>query len=164
MAYYDDWVELAKSQDTKEKHEVFWKDYYDREKTVYEAILSQPDEPISGTFAALSDRFEMDRPIFAGFLDGINASLKKGYDIDTVKGNSKIVLDADFEKLYFNMLEAKADWLYTLRQWDGVLSAEKRAEIERSWKQSHTAVSHKVGRNQPCPCGSGKKYKRCCGA
>ena len=21
----------------------------------------------------------------------------------------------------------------------------------------------KVGRNQPCPCGSGKKYKNCCG-
>jgi preprotein translocase subunit SecA len=21
----------------------------------------------------------------------------------------------------------------------------------------------KVGRNQPCPCGSGKKYKKCCG-
>jgi preprotein translocase subunit SecA len=22
---------------------------------------------------------------------------------------------------------------------------------------------NKVGRNQPCPCGSGKKYKKCCG-
>ncbi|MFP4344836.1 MAG: SEC-C metal-binding domain-containing protein [Anaerolineales bacterium] len=31
-----------------------------------------------------------------------------------------------------------------------------------------TATSHtiqaKVGRNEPCPCGSGKKYKRCCGS
>lgn len=25
------------------------------------------------------------------------------------------------------------------------------------------AVSIKVGRNEPCPCGSGKKYKKCCG-
>ena len=25
------------------------------------------------------------------------------------------------------------------------------------------AVSQKVGRNDPCPCGSGKKYKKCCG-
>ena len=24
-------------------------------------------------------------------------------------------------------------------------------------------VGHKVGRNDPCPCGSGKKYKKCCG-
>ncbi|MFT9447432.1 SEC-C metal-binding domain-containing protein [Gluconobacter japonicus] len=25
------------------------------------------------------------------------------------------------------------------------------------------AMSTKVGRNEPCPCGSGKKYKKCCG-
>ena len=25
------------------------------------------------------------------------------------------------------------------------------------------AVSNKVGRNEPCPCGSGLKYKKCCG-
>jgi preprotein translocase subunit SecA len=24
--------------------------------------------------------------------------------------------------------------------------------------------SDKIGRNDPCPCGSGKKYKKCCGA
>ncbi len=24
-------------------------------------------------------------------------------------------------------------------------------------------VEEKVGRNEPCPCGSGKKYKKCCG-
>jgi tetratricopeptide (TPR) repeat protein len=33
-----------------------------------------------------------------------------------------------------------------------------------SWQQNTTpAKSQKVGRNAPCPCGSGKKYKRCCG-
>ena len=26
------------------------------------------------------------------------------------------------------------------------------------------ATPHKVGRNDACPCGSGKKYKKCCGA
>jgi SEC-C motif-containing protein len=25
------------------------------------------------------------------------------------------------------------------------------------------AISTKVGRNEPCPCGSGRKYKKCCG-
>jgi hypothetical protein len=24
--------------------------------------------------------------------------------------------------------------------------------------------SQKIGRNEPCPCGSGRKYKKCCGA
>jgi len=28
--------------------------------------------------------------------------------------------------------------------------------------ESATTVSEKVGRNEPCPCGSGKKYKKCC--
>src|SRR6185437_6087594 len=29
---------------------------------------------------------------------------------------------------------------------------------------SETPVTEKqIGRNEPCPCGSGKKYKRCCG-
>jgi len=27
-----------------------------------------------------------------------------------------------------------------------------------------TREAPKVGRNDPCPCGSGKKYKKCCGA
>jgi uncharacterized protein YecA (UPF0149 family) len=26
-----------------------------------------------------------------------------------------------------------------------------------------TVPRKKVGRNEPCPCGSGKKYKKCCG-
>ena len=29
---------------------------------------------------------------------------------------------------------------------------------------SQAAVGGAVGRNDPCPCGSGLKYKRCCGA
>jgi len=30
--------------------------------------------------------------------------------------------------------------------------------------KGETVRSTKIGRNQPCPCGSGKKYKKCCGA
>ncbi|MBW6502633.1 MAG: SEC-C domain-containing protein, partial [Bacteroidales bacterium] len=26
-----------------------------------------------------------------------------------------------------------------------------------------TRATPKIGRNDPCPCGSGKKYKKCCG-
>jgi preprotein translocase subunit SecA len=34
---------------------------------------------------------------------------------------------------------------------------------EASKKKEAVPVSKKVGRNEPCPCGSGKKYKHCCG-
>jgi Uncharacterized protein conserved in bacteria len=29
--------------------------------------------------------------------------------------------------------------------------------------EATTIISNTVGRNEPCPCGSGKKYKKCCG-
>jgi hypothetical protein len=37
------------------------------------------------------------------------------------------------------------------------------AEIESTKKVGTPIQSNKVGRNAPCPCGSGKKYKHCCG-
>lgn len=37
----------------------------------------------------------------------------------------------------------------------------RRAVAERTMAQS---MQTKVGRNEPCPCGSGKKFKKCCGA
>jgi preprotein translocase subunit SecA len=40
---------------------------------------------------------------------------------------------------------------------------ESRGE-EMQKKQTVVRKDKKVGRNEPCPCGSGKKYKKCCGA
>ena len=84
--------------------------------------------------------------------------------METLEETTELALDVDYEKLFFNMLEAKAKWLSSLPEWDGVLSEEKRREITKEWRISKQAVSEKtVGRNDPCPCGSGKKYKKCCG-
>ena len=41
--------------------------------------------------------------------------------------------------------------------------AERGDQRERA-KQQPLTVGKKIGRNDPCPCGSGKKYKKCCGA
>lgn len=35
---------------------------------------------------------------------------------------------------------------------------------KKEMEKPSPVVGHKVGRNDPCPCGSGKKYKKCCGA
>ena len=100
-----------------------------------------------------------------GFLDGINESLKEPNPIEDMTEDTTVSLDIDLEKLYYNMVEAKADWLYELPAWDNLLSAERRKELYREQKKSGTIVKgKKIGRNDPCPCGSGKKYKKCCGA
>ena len=85
--------------------------------------------------------------------------------IDTMEKDTEIKLDIDCEKLYYNMVDCNAEWLYTLPQWDSILSAERRKELYRNQKNSGTIRREepKIGRNDPCPCGSGKKYKKCCG-
>ena len=40
----------------------------------------------------------------------------------------------------------------------------KEKEIATAYKQSKIVRNeNKIGRNDACPCGSGKKYKKCCG-
>jgi preprotein translocase subunit SecA len=38
------------------------------------------------------------------------------------------------------------------------------AAMLRGRSASSSVTNQKVGRNEPCPCGSGKKFKKCCGA
>jgi preprotein translocase subunit SecA len=42
-------------------------------------------------------------------------------------------------------------------------SAAKKSDESAPEKSSPIINQNKVGRNDPCPCGSGKKYKKCCG-
>ena len=41
---------------------------------------------------------------------------------------------------------------------------EDISDLEKMLKPPKPITSEKVGRNDPCPCGSGKKYKKCCGS
>ena len=75
-----------------------------------------------------------------------------------------MTLAFDKELLYKNMVDAKADWLYNLPMWDNIFDEAKKKELYRIAKKANTVIKGaKIGRNDPCPCGSGKKYKFCCG-
>jgi uncharacterized protein YozE (UPF0346 family) len=164
VSLYEQWQDLISNQ-TDETFEAFWEKYSSTEKRIYSEILNHPGEKVTGIFKELAEKHEADSVIFMGFLDGINTSLKEEQDFKTFDENARIELDVDYEKLYFNMLEAKADYLYNLPQWDSILTEERREEITKAHKKSKTVVKEKEpGRNDPCPCGSGKKYKKCCGA
>lgn len=163
MSLYQDWKDLMDAQ-TEETFDVFWKEYSETETKIYAHILSNHKEHLKGKVSELVQQFECDKTIFVGFLDGINSSLNKEIDLEKVKETTTIDLDIDFEKLFFNMLVAEADYLFTLEQWEDVLTKEKRLEVIKEFKRSRTVhVEKKPGRNDPCPCGSGKKYKKCCG-
>ena len=62
--------------------------------------------------------------------------------------NTTVSLCFDKELLYKNMVDAKADWLYNLPQWDKIFTPEKRKELYLEQKKSGTGVkAHKIGRN-----------------
>ena len=62
------------------------------------------------------------------------------------------------------MIDAKADWLYELPQWNAIFDEEKKNSYTVSRNSPvRSAKERKSEENDPCPCGSGKKYKMCCG-
>lgn len=159
MKIIEKWNDKLESQNAAD----FYNAYLETEKEVYTRILAEKMEALKGTVAELTKNFGMEDWVFAGFMDGINTSLKEPADIENLEEDTLLDLTIDFEKLYYNMINVKAEWLYTLKEWDNILSVDKRAQIKKQHTIDHTAVRDKVGRNDPCPCGSGKKYKKCCG-
>jgi len=66
--------------------------------------------------------------------------------------------------------EQVQDFLKMARQSHAEVSAfahksapKPSAESQPTVKPKPVVIEAKVGRNEPCPCGSGKKYKKCCG-
>ena len=142
----------------------FWQHYFLLEKGVYEKLLANPDEAVEGTVKELAEKYELSIMEMTGFLDGINDSLVTPNPIEEMDEDTKVSLAFDKEKLYKNMVDAKADWLYNLPAWDEIFDAETKHALYLEQKKSGTVVvGKKIGRNDPCPCGSGKKYKKCCG-
>ena len=140
MALLEKWQKMAYNEnEDKNKLQKLWADYFEVEKGIYKQLLADPDTVVSGTVAELAEKYGTDIMTMTGFLDGINDSLVKPNPIEKMTEKTKVSLEFD---------------------------KEKQAELYKEQKQSQT-VRHegpKIGRNDPCPCGSGKKYKKCCGA
>ena len=165
MTLLETWREIAYNTETDQKKlQRFWADYFEIEKGIYEQLLAEPDVEVRGTVRELAEKYDIDIQTMTGFLDGINDSLKTPNPIEEMDENTEVSLAFDKEALYKNMVDAKADWLYELPAWNDIFTEEHQKELYLEQKRSGTVVKDKkVGRNDPCPCGSGKKYKHCCG-
>ncbi|MDY0321650.1 MAG: preprotein translocase subunit SecA [Arcobacteraceae bacterium] len=157
--------------------------YSDLESKIVELLMDNYNEKMS--IAAPEQRSEIERILYLQILD--NAWRDHLYSMDTLKTgiglrgyNQKDPL-VEYKKESYNMfMELIASIkleivkvLFSLR-----LKGEEREkevienivhDMEESTKNSITntdlsaALEKKIARNEPCPCGSGKKYKQCCG-
>jgi uncharacterized protein YecA (UPF0149 family) len=164
MSLKQRWLEVAFIKREKKEDELFWEKYLSQEQKIYEDILGNKITKIEGKLSQLAKKYNMSNEFFFGFLDGIRGAVEEVIDIDTIEEDSDITLTINYEKLYKEMVEYKAEHLYTLPAWNDIFDEAKRKELYLIQKKSKTIISqNKVGRNDPCPCGSGKKYKKCCG-
>jgi len=165
MALLKQWRDAAYSETTnKGDLQRMWQKYFDDEKNIYAELLQKPDEVVTGTVKELADKFGVTILTMTGFLDGINDSLKEANPIEEMEEDTVVNLGFDKELLYKNMVAAGADWLYELEEWEAIFDEETRKALYKEQKSSTTVVKEeKVYPNDPCPCGSGKKYKKCCG-
>ena len=165
MSLLQDWRDMAYSQQTdKRQLQKFWTDYFMIEKGIYEKLLANPDEEVKGTVKELADKYGISVMTMVGFLDGIDDSLKIKNNIEEMTEDSVVSLAFDKELLYKNMVAAEADWLYNLEAWNDIFDEATRKALYKEQKASSTIhKAPKIYPNDPCPCGSGKKYKKCCG-
>ncbi|MCD8366062.1 MAG: SEC-C domain-containing protein [Clostridiales bacterium] len=165
MGLLQDWQKIAYNNKADQGElQKFWNRYFLLEKGVYEQLLTNPDEVVEGTVKELAEKYGLEIMAMVGFLDGIQESLVTPNDLEDLTEDSHVSLAFDKERLYKNMVDAKAEWLYELPQWKEIFSEEKLKELYLEQKKSGTVVKpEKIYPNDPCPCGSGKKYKKCCG-
>ena len=161
----EEWKKEAYAQETdRSEMQRFWAKYFELEKNIYIHLLQNPTEKVEGSVQELADKYQVKISEMTGFLDGINDSLIEANPIEEMTSDTVVNLVYDKEILYKNMVGAGADWLYELPEWEALLTQERRQILYKEQKLSTTVrKDKKIGRNDPCPCESGKKYKKCCG-
>ena len=163
MTLYEKWMKKAYDEQGNSIKKT-WEKFFPLEQKIYEEILDKKLTEISGTVKELSERFGIDAIYIIGFLDGISEAVINSIDTSELEEDDFVKLEIDFEKLYKTMVDYKAKKLYSLPQWDNIFSEEQRKAFYTEQKASKTVIrGEKIGRNDPCTCGSGKKYKKCCG-
>ena len=164
-AFADAGANETQKRELKAKSDRFWNLHKKLEVGVYKQILANPDEPITGTMEELAKKFDVDLLHLTGILDAMDTAQKNPNPLAKLYPDTTVTIDLDYEKIYSIMVLSKAPQLYKLPEWNGILSNDTRREIYE--KETGATVvrreGKKIGRNDPCPCGSGKKYKNCCG-
>ena len=86
--------------------------------------------------------------------------IEAGYMFDEL---NHLIREDTVRRIYQVKIQKTPEHIQTVR----VLQEGKAAQAARAGagpvQPRRVAASQKVGRNDPCPCGSGKKYKACCG-
>ncbi|MGH4137373.1 YecA family protein [Clostridium sp.] len=116
----------------------------------------------------LCDNFEVSKDQVLDYIQGIKLSFKIGYEFNDIVEKFSV----KFEVENLEQLKQPIDLIIAVYnnsiQWvlkghsPRNVSKTKKNQIEPILSSTIQGLNTKVGRNDACPCGSGKKYKNCC--
>ena len=95
MKVYEAWKKSLELLNGEREEALFWGEYYDKETQNYKKILGEKSFALKGTEAELAEQFNMEPPVFAGFIDGANTSLKEQVDLEALEDTTE--LNMEFE-------------------------------------------------------------------
>ena len=150
-----------------------------------EAVVAQVMAQIEELYKARTDYFaqqginfaEIERMLFLQIID--NAWKQNLYELDQLQNSVSlrgyaqkdplIEYQKESYKLYTSMFNRVRDlmvsYIFRLQLPPRRTAAERAQDAAAKNPNADKQVAPKhIGRNDPCPCGSGKKYKKCCGA
>lgn len=125
-------------------------------------LLPKPDHVVSEVYRNV--RFEwlaaactITRWKYPAALDVVGIATETGLETES-RSEDALYLDAR------DWTEAENEDARRLQEETGLLTAlqERRVQVKEYPTLPKVAAKGKVGRNDPCPCGSGMKYKKCC--
>lgn len=146
----------------------------DKIKNIAKEMYAKKEEEFSSEQMREIERVILLRVVDSKWMDHIDAMehLKQGIGLRAYKQQDpsqayQFEGSSMFEEMIYNIKIDTVKYLYHVQ----VQRAPERERVAKetatnyddSVKQEPIRKDHKIGRNDPCPCGSGKKYKNCCG-
>jgi preprotein translocase subunit SecA len=129
-----------------------------------EQLYEQREKEIGADNMRLMERLVMLRAIDSLWKDHLTEMdhLRQQASLYSVRQIDPIVAYKKEGHALFQSLTAgiEHDVVHTIYK---VSLVKKEAPAQRQPQRAAVPAGRKVGRNEPCPCGSGKKYKHCCG-
>ena len=144
---------------------------------IYNKVLKEYESKLKDLNQEMGNEFEKAialRVIDTYWMEHINTMsiLKEGIGLRSyAQNNPLIAYTTEGFQLFEELLNTidKQITIYLLKaeirqntERTQVLKAEQTNDSDKTSKRAPKRVA-KIGRNDPCPCGSGKKYKQCCG-
>ena len=121
--------------------------------TISELLAAMSKEQFGSHVESVLEELDRGETPVGGrpYLDAIIAELKRR---DTC-------LKAEFDSLQEELQAMKQDFIDKNEKVDRL--RQENQDLGQTLATMKRDAGLKVGRNEPCPCGSGKKYKYCCG-